>query len=82
MACPPCPSIAGDAGRAFRGGLAVAVQARPHDAPDGDDEQDGEGHRRADEGGGEDGGRMRQISESAVVGGQPLGYPSPFIEVY
>jgi len=31
----------------------VAVQTRPHDTPDGDDEQDGEGHRRADEGSGE-----------------------------
>jgi len=27
-------------------------------------------------------GGMRQVSESAVVGGQPLGYPSLFIEVY
>jgi hypothetical protein len=37
-------------------GLAVAVQMRPHDAQDGDDEQDGEGHIRADEDGGEDSG--------------------------
>jgi len=35
-------------------GLAVAVQTRPHDAQDGGDEQDGEGHIGADEGGGED----------------------------
>jgi len=35
-------------------GLAAAVQTRPHDTQDGDDEQDGEGHRRADEGGGEE----------------------------
>jgi len=32
----------------------MAVQTGPYDAPDGDDEQDGEGHVRADEGGGED----------------------------
>ncbi len=35
-------------------GLAVAVQTRPYDAQDDDDEQDGEGHGRADEGRGED----------------------------
>ena len=34
----------------------MAVQTRPHDAQDGGDEQDGEGHVRADEDGGEDGG--------------------------
>jgi len=34
----------------------MTVQTGPHDAQDGDDEQDGEGHIRADEGGGEDGG--------------------------
>jgi len=38
------------------GGLVVAVRAGPRDAPDGDDEQDREGHVRANEGGGEDGG--------------------------
>ncbi len=32
----------------------MAVQVGPHDAQDGDDEQDGEGRVRADEGGGED----------------------------
>ncbi len=32
----------------------MAVQTRPHDTPDGDDEQDGEGYRGADEGGGQD----------------------------
>jgi len=32
----------------------VAVQTGPHDAQDGDDEQGGEGHIRADEGGGEE----------------------------
>jgi len=32
----------------------VAVQTRPYDAQDDDDEQDGEGHGRADEGRGED----------------------------
>jgi len=32
----------------------VAVRTRPHDAPDGNDEQDGEGHIGADEGGGEE----------------------------
>jgi hypothetical protein len=31
----------------------VAVQTRPHDAPDGAGEQDGEGHIGTDEGGGE-----------------------------
>ncbi len=36
---------------ALPGGLAVAVQAGSHDAQDGDDEQDGKGHIRADEGG-------------------------------
>ncbi len=41
---------------ALPGGLAVAVQAGSHDALDGDNEQDGEGHIRADEGNGEDGG--------------------------
>jgi len=34
----------------------VAVQRGPHDTPDGNDEQDGEGQIRADEDGGEDGG--------------------------
>jgi len=34
----------------------VAVRTGPHDAPDGDDEWDGEGHIAVDEGGGEDGG--------------------------
>jgi len=34
----------------------MAVETGPHDAQDGDEEQDGEGHVRADEGGGEDGG--------------------------
>ena len=34
----------------------MTVQTGPHDTQDSDDEQDGEGHRRADEGGGEDGG--------------------------
>ena len=29
-------------------------RTRPHDAQDGEDEQDGAGHVRADEGGGED----------------------------
>ncbi len=38
------------------GGLAVAVQTRPHDTQDGDEEQDGAGHIAADEGDGEDGG--------------------------
>jgi len=33
----------------------VAVQTGPYDAQDGDDEQDGNGHIRADEDGGEDG---------------------------
>jgi len=37
-------------------GLGVAVETRPHDTQDGDNEQDSEGHVRADEGGGEDGG--------------------------
>jgi len=37
-------------------GLAMAVQTGPHDAQDGDDEQDANGHIRADEDGGEDGG--------------------------
>jgi len=37
-------------------GLPSAGRAGPDDAQDGDDEQDGEGHVRADEGGGEDGG--------------------------
>jgi len=37
-------------------GLAVAIETGQHDAQDGDDEQDGEGHIAADEGGGEDGG--------------------------
>ncbi len=32
----------------------MAVQTSPHDAQDADDEQDGEGHIGADEGGGED----------------------------
>ena len=35
-------------------GLAVAAQTGSHDAQDGDDEQDGEGHVRADKDGGED----------------------------
>jgi len=34
----------------------MTVQTRPHDAQDGDDEQGGEDHIAADEGGGEDGG--------------------------
>ncbi len=34
----------------------MAVQTGPHDAQDGNGEQDGEGHIHADEGGGEDGG--------------------------
>jgi len=34
----------------------MAVQTGPHDAQNGDDEQDGEGHVRTDEGGGEEGG--------------------------
>ncbi len=33
----------------------MAVQTGPHDAQDGDDEQDGEGHVGADEGGEERG---------------------------
>ena len=37
------------------GGLAVAVQTRPHDAQDGAGKQDGAGHIAADEGGGHDG---------------------------
>jgi len=37
-------------------GLAVAVRTGPHDAQDGDDEQDGEGHIGPDKGRGEDGG--------------------------
>ncbi len=41
---------------ALSGGLAVASETGTHDAQDGDEEQDGEGHVRADEGGGEDGG--------------------------
>jgi len=36
--------------------LAMAVRTGPHDAQDGGDEQHGEGHGRANEGGGEDGG--------------------------
>jgi len=36
--------------------LAAAVETRPHDAQDGDGEEDGEGHIGGDEGGGEDGG--------------------------
>ena len=32
----------------------MAVQTGPHDAPDGDDEQDGNGHIHADEGSGEE----------------------------
>jgi len=47
---------AGSVRAALVGGLAVAVQTRPHDAQDGDGEQDGEGHIGADESGGEDGG--------------------------
>jgi len=35
-------------------GLGAAVGTGAHDAQDGGDEQDGEGHVRADEGGGED----------------------------
>ena len=35
----------------------MAVRAGSHDAPDGDGEQGRQGHRRADEGGGEDGGQ-------------------------
>ena len=54
----------------------MAVQTGPHDAQDGDDEQDGDGHIRADEGGGEDGGHdmnggrggMGQRSEKAGDG--------------
>ena len=38
------------------GGLEAAVETRPYDAQDSDDEQDGEGYIHADEGGGEDGG--------------------------
>jgi len=38
------------------GGLGAAVGTGPYDAQDGDDEQDGEGDVRTDEGGGEDGG--------------------------
>jgi len=34
-------------------GLGAAIETRPHDAQDGEGEQDGEGHVRADEGGGE-----------------------------
>ncbi len=34
----------------------MAVEMRPHDVQDSADEQDGEGHIAADEGGGEDGG--------------------------
>ncbi len=32
----------------------MAVQTGPHDAQDGEDEQDGNGHIHADEGGGEE----------------------------
>ncbi len=35
----------------------MAVQTGPHDAQDGDDEQDGEGHIGADEDGRQDGGQ-------------------------
>jgi len=35
-------------------GLAMTVQTGPHDAQDGDDEQDGEGYVRADEDGSEE----------------------------
>jgi len=37
-------------------GLGAAVETRPHDTQDGAGEQDSEGHVRADEGGGHDGG--------------------------
>ncbi len=39
---------------ALPGGLAVAIETGPRDAQDGGDEQDCEGHVRADEGSGED----------------------------
>jgi len=39
------------------GGLGAAVGTRMHDAQNGDEEQDGEGHVRADEGRGEDRGQ-------------------------
>ena len=38
---------------ALPGGLPLVGRAGPHDAHDSDDEQDGEGHVRADEGCGE-----------------------------
>ncbi len=41
-------------------GLPMIGRAGSRDAQDGDDEQDGEGHGRADEGGGEDGGHDGQ----------------------
>jgi len=59
-------------------GLAVAVQTRPYDAQDGEDEQDGEGHIGTDEGGGEgrshDGeGRRGGMGQRSEEGGDGAG---------
>ena len=67
--CPLVPYIAADGTTTARrvalcggpphrspAGLPLVGRAGPHDAQDGDEEQDGEGHIRADEGDGEDGG--------------------------
>jgi len=58
--------------------LAVAVQTGPDDMQDGEDEQDGEGHIRADKGGGEDGGHdvegeRRGLGERGEEGGDGAG---------
>jgi hypothetical protein len=56
MVCGPYKGCSPHAGvRRWRSleGLPVIGRAGSHDTPDGTDEQDGEGHRRADEGGGE-----------------------------
>ncbi len=63
---------------ALPGGLAVAVQMRPHDAQDGDDEQDGERHIAADEGGGKDRshhveGRRGGVGQRGEEGGDGAG---------
>ncbi len=47
----------------------MAAQTGPYDAQDGDDEQDGKGHVRADEGGGEDAATTWRAVEEAWTSG-------------
>jgi len=55
----PCRATRGTSHR-FPNGLPMVGRAGPHDAQGADDEQGSQGHVRADEGGGEDGGHDGQ----------------------